>query len=181
MKTNILIKKATLLLIFLFLQACTCESRYTDKDHSEMSAEDVVKAYLETVFNITNFKQKEDLMHLTTGELRSSLAQADEETFKTAYMLGRYKLKEFAILNRRDRTPKAIDITYELKYVETSAADKTEAFITTENTVSLLQEDDDKWYISEVVGNITSMEFPDIRSTHIKPEKKEIKENTPQK
>lgn len=138
-----------------------------------MSAEEVVEAYLELAFNITSASQKEDLMDFTTGNLEAAIAGANEETFRKAYIDRKYSLKRYSLLERRDRTPRETEITFQLEYLDTPEAQTKNSEttqITTENTVAVIKEKG-KWLIREVVGNKTTFDFPTSDLSRITPSK----------
>ncbi|NRA44689.1 MAG: hypothetical protein HRU09_07020 [Oligoflexales bacterium] len=141
------------------LTAC---STMCSKSHEEMSAEEVVEAYLDFALNITDVSEKEELMEFTTGNLEAALAGATDETFMTAYVERKYKITRFSLLERRDRTPRETEITFQLTYrdiPEGSNDIKDAPEVTTENTVAVIKEKG-KWLVREVVGNKTTFDFP---------------------
>ncbi len=145
--------------LFFFLTACT---KMCSKPHSEMGAEEVLEAYLNIALNMERQEQKYDLMEYTTAELKTVLAGADEETIGEAYIDKRYSIEKFSIVERKDLSPREIQLTFHLQYKEKQAhepTNKQSATITTESSVILLKENE-KWYIAEVAGNKTNFDFP---------------------
>lgn len=132
------------------------------KSHEEMSAEEVVEAYLELVFNMESQDEKEKLLEYTTGDLEAAIAGATESAIIEAYIKPRYLLKRFSIVERQDRTPRETEISFQLQYKDLPEG-KTKfeeaAEFTTENKVAVIKENG-KWLISDVLGNKTSIEFP---------------------
>lgn len=141
------------------MTACT---QKCSKAHEDMTAEEVVQAYLDLAFNIQDISQKETLIEFTRGNLQAALAGANEETFTEAYISRKYKVKNFSIMDRRDRTPRETEITFQLTYLDFPENPKeadSSAEVTTQNTVSLIKEKE-KWYLREVVGSETTFDFP---------------------
>ena len=65
-------------------------------------------------------------------------------------------------MERRDRTPRETEITFQLKYLdfpEDSKKSSEATEVVTENTVAVIKEKG-KWLIREVVGNKTTFDFP---------------------
>lgn len=146
-------------LMCFLLTAC---SSMCSKSHEEMSAEEVVEAYLDLALNIGDISEKDELMEFTTGNLEAALAGADDETFKIAYVDRKYKITRFSLLERRDRTPRETEITFQLTYkdIPEGASDPSSApEVVTENTVVVIKEKG-KWLVREVVGNKTTFDFP---------------------
>jgi len=136
------------------------------KSHDTMTAEDVVQEYLETALNMENIEEKESLIQYATGNLKAALVNADEKTLMDAYINRKYDLKAFSIIKRRDRTPREIEITFQLSYIDYGAK-KNESptqgskgvLVTTENTVAVIKEKN-LWLIRDVLGSSTRLDFP---------------------
>lgn len=156
MKASVL---ASIVTMSFILTACV---NMCQKSHGDMSAEEVVESYLELAFNITDLSQKDELMELTTENLQAALAGATNETFKEAYIDRKYKLKRFSLMERRDRTPRETEITFQLTYLDIQNESKKveeAAEVMTENTVAVIREKG-VWKIREVVGSKTTFDFP---------------------
>ena len=140
--------------------------------HAEMSAEEVVEAYLDLALNMTSVDQRDQLLELTTGGLGAAIAAASVETIQKAYVDRKYNLKKYSLMERRDRTPKETEITYELTYNELNGEKNPESapLVKTENTVAVVKEKG-AWYIRDILGNKTSIEFPvtDLNTILAKP------------
>jgi hypothetical protein len=132
-----------------------------NKSRESMDPEEVVEAYLDIALNFRDLSQKDDLMEYATGELEASLAEAPNDVITETYINKTYDLKNFSIVERRDRTPRETEITFQLAYQEGSPSELVDgsALITTENTVFVVK-DKNRWSIREVVGNRTSFDFP---------------------
>src|SRR4051812_9055175 len=102
------------ILLCLALVGCTrsCTTR------SEMTAEDVVEAYLNVALNMEKVEQKKLLLEYATGPLKDAIAGATDETFKKAYLDRRYQLQRFALVSRKDNTPRETEISFHLTYKE---------------------------------------------------------------
>jgi hypothetical protein len=130
-------------------------------NRAEMSAEQIVEAYLDLALNMKSVDQRDQLLELTTGSLGAAISGASEEAIQKAYVDRKYNLKKYSLIERRDRTPRETEITYELTYNELNGeADPNGApLVTTENTVAVVKEKG-AWFIRDVLGNKTSIEFP---------------------
>ena len=164
------------LLLTACVQTCT-------QQHRDMTAEEVVEAYLQIALNIESIEEKQDLLELTTGDLEAAIAGTTEETFAAAYIDRKYTLDSYSLIERRDRTPRETEITFQLQYLdhldaaqagEAKAKNKKEsgAKVTTENTVSVIKEKD-RWLIREVIGAKTTFDFPVADAAKITPRSKE--------
>jgi hypothetical protein len=160
--------KISLRLILIILITTGCTNLCT-KDRKNMSADDVVREYLEIAFNMQEVSQKRLLLQYTTGELKAAIASANDETIKEAYIKPRYNLLSMSITERRDMTPRESHISYLLTYKETSeqGEKKESATIKTENTVALTKEKG-MWFINGVLDNKTHIEFPLLKTSIIK-------------
>jgi hypothetical protein len=138
-----------------------------------MAPEKVVESYLNTALNMKDVSERDDLMQYTTGRLKEALASASEETIKNAYVNRHYELESYAVIERRDRTPRETEITFRLKYKDLGVAEtrptdsKSSAVVQTENAVALIKEKG-IWYIRDVVGAKTSIDFPVSQDSEIR-------------
>lgn len=151
--------------IFLFLALVGCERGCVSR--SEMSAEQVVEAYLNAALNMEKLEQKQNLMSFATGALKDAIAGASDETIKAAYIDKRYSLQRFALLSRLDRTPREVEVRYHLAYKEfpEGTQDENQAVdVQTENTIVAVREDG-VWYIRDVLNAQTSFDFPTQKIT----------------
>lgn len=158
METNSFMKNliAALFLIF-FTCGCAFQCSQTRQDQSP---EQVLEKYLDLAFNISKVEQKKLLLEYTYGPLKAAIASATDETFHDAYIKNKYKLEGFSIISKKERTPRETEITYQLDYKEFSdPAIKDGVFISTKNTIILVKENK-KWYVKEVSGSKTQIEFP---------------------
>ncbi len=164
------------LAIALLFSGCT---KFCSKRHSDMSPEEVVEAYLSIALNMTNVSQREDLLNFTTDELKAAIAKVSDATIREAYIDRHYRIDRYSVVQRRDRTPRETEITFELQYRDlgkNSKADIDQIAVTTiENTVSLVLENK-VWLIRNVVGNKTSIDFPILKEMAIKPTGEPVEE-----
>jgi hypothetical protein len=156
--------------VVLSLAGCV---RGCGHQRESMAPEKVVESYLNTALNMKSVAEREDLMQYTTGRLKEALASATEETIKNAYVNRHYELESYAVIERRDRTPRETEITFRLKYKDLGTADirptdtKSAPTVQTENSVALLKEKG-VWFIRDVVGAKTSIDFPVSQENEIR-------------
>ena len=130
-----------------------------------MPPEKVVEAYLDTALNMKSISQRDDLLQYTTGRLRDAIISASDEVVMNAYVKRRYELESYAVIERRDRTPRETEITFRLKYKDLGISDQPVSDtskapqVQTENSVALIKEKG-AWFIRDVVGAKTSIDFP---------------------
>jgi hypothetical protein len=153
-----------LLQIFVAFVVCIGCTNLCTKSRKSMSAEEVVKAYLEVAFNMREVVEKRMLLQYATGSLKAAIAGSNDQTILEAYIKPRYHLRSMFIVSKKNITPREVRVTYQLEYQETSEKDDTvaAAIIKTKNTVSL-HSIKGSWYIDGVVDNKTSIEFPLMR------------------
>lgn len=144
----------------LFVTGCTS---MCGVKRSSMTPEQVVEGYLDVALNMKDVSERAKLLDYTTGNLKAAIEGAPPETIKAAYVDRRYKIENYSVVERRDRTPRETEITFQLTYNDlgTSATAKPDEApkVTTENTVSVVKEDG-MWLIRDVMGNKTSIDFP---------------------
>jgi hypothetical protein len=138
-----------------------------------MAPEKVVESYLNKALNMKQVSEKDDLAQYTTGRLKDAINAASDETITNAYIRRHYNIESYAVIERRDRTPRETEITFRLKYQDFGVADQrpsdtsTAPTVQTENTVALIKEKG-AWYIRDVVGAKTSIDFPVSQDSEIK-------------
>ncbi len=140
-----------------------------------MNPEEVVEAYLDIAFNMTDVSQRNELMSYTTGALLSSIEAAPNETIKEAYIDKNYILKRYSVVERRDRTPRETEISFEVVYKQIAKDGDNDPFkesevptVTTENTVSVIRKKK-RWVIRDVLNKKSTFDFP------VSPEDSQIK------
>ena len=149
-------------LIILSVVITGCTSMCGGGNRKNLTPEQVVESYLDVALNMKNVDERSKLLQYTTGNLKSVLEGASEATIKTAYVDRRYNLLNYSVVERRDRTPRETEISFQLTYNDlgTDSQNTTDlAKITTENTVSVVREKG-VWYIRDVLGHKTSIDFP---------------------
>ncbi len=160
------LKSIVVWLNLILLISCNkmCSSR------EAMTPEQVVQAYLDISLNMTDVNQKQELLKLTTGNLRSALEGASDQIITAAFVKQNFKLERYSVVERRDRTPRETEITFSLSYrnlgTDKSTPVESAPQTTTENTVSVVKREG-AWYINDVLGKKTSIDF--ILGDEIKP------------
>ena len=155
-----------IILVTAFLSGCT---NMCTGDRRDMTPEQVVEAYLDVALNMTQVDQRDLLYEYTTGNLRESIEQASDEVIQTAYINRKYDLLNYSVVERRDRTPRETEITFQIEFKDMGTEDTPpdEApKVTTENTVSVVKKDQ-IWVIRDVLGNKTSIDFPVSKDSQI--------------
>ena len=159
-----------LLFIALVITSCT---RSCGSERQAMAPEKVVESYLNKALNMKQVSEREDLVLYTTGRLKDAINAASEDTIMNAYIRRHYEIESYAVIERRDRTPRETEITFRLKYKDLGIADQRPTDINsaptvqTENTVALIKEKG-AWFIRDVVGAKTSIDFPVSQESEIK-------------
>lgn len=140
-------------------------AKFCGGNRTDLSPDMVVEGYLNTALNMTQVAQREQLLQYTTGNLKSAIASVSEDTIRRAYIDKKYEITSYAVVERRDRTPRETEITFQLTYKDLGEGDKAKPKgsdapkVTTENTVSVIKEQE-AWYIRDVIGQKTSIDFP---------------------
>lgn len=154
-------------LAFLALLGCT---KMCGSGREGMTPEQVVQAYLDISLNMTEVGQRRELLKLTTGNLKNALEQASDDVITSAFIKQNYKLERYSVVERRDRTPRETEITFLLAYrnlgPDNSGKTEDSPQTTTENTVSVVK-NQGSWYIRDVLGKKTTIDF--ILGDEIKP------------
>ena len=153
--------KKHLVLIF-FVLGCT---RTCVNSREEMTKEQVLEEYLKIAFNMEKQDQKSLLLEYTTGKLKHAIAQANEASFRDAYLTKRYQLKKFSVVGTEEMTPNDGTVSYLLEYLELAEGKTTfkdAAEISTENK-ALFKKENARWYIEEISEAKTLFNLPDTR------------------
>jgi hypothetical protein len=150
----------------------SCQNSCNPFATETLSPEQVVETYLNVAFNMKSVGEKKKLMSVATGSLKAALSAASDETIEAAYIKRRYNLESYSVIQRRDRTPRETEITFQLTYKDLGNTDAQTAAdqapkVTTENTVALIKEQG-VWLIREVLGNKTTIDFPLAEAAQIK-------------
>ncbi len=139
--------------------------RSCGNQRSSMPPEKVVEAYLNTALNMQNLAQREELLQYTTGRLKDAIVSASDDVITNAYINRHYELQSYDVVERRDKTPRETEITFKLKYKDLGIAEKRPAntssapTVQTENSVALIKEKG-AWFIRDVIGAKTRIDFP---------------------
>lgn len=162
-------RKIRLVSLFSFFLLIGC-TKMCNSGRESMTPEEVVQAYLDISLNMTEVGQKKELLKLTMGNLKGALEGASDDVITSAFIKQNFKLDRYSVVERRDRTPRETEITFTLSYrnlgPDKAAKLETAPQTTTENTVSVVKRDG-AWYISDVLGKKTSIDF--ILGDEIKP------------
>lgn len=151
-------KKFFSLLMVMILAGC---QQMCSGDRMAMTPEEVVETYLTQSLNMEQPSDKDILLALTTGNLNAAIRSASDDYLKKAFIEREYEVKHFSIMERRDRTPRETEITFTLAFQTPQKGLSAKALPTTntENTVALIKEKG-AWWIRDVVGKKTTIDFP---------------------
>lgn len=163
-----IVSRIAMFVALVVLASCT---RTCGTKRKDMTPEQVVEAYLDISLNMKDPSERERLVELTTGNLKSAIQQATDETLTEAFIQRRYKIEAYSVVERRDRTPRETEITFSLTYSdlgkgETQAQEAPK--VTTENTVAVVRENK-RWVMRDVIGKKTTIDFPVVAADVIKP------------
>lgn len=145
-----------------FIPGC---AKFCGGNRADLSPEMVVEGYLNTALNMSDVSQRDNLLLYTTGNLKSAIASVSDETIRHAYIDRKYEITSYSVVERKDRTPRETEITFQLTYKDLGSGDKAKPKgadapkVTTENTVSVIKEKE-AWYMRDVIGQKTSIDFP---------------------
>lgn len=160
-------KKLLSLVAMLILAGC---QQMCSGDRMAMTPEQVVETYLSQSLNMEQLSDKDTLLALTTGNLNAAIREASDEYLTKAFINRKYDVKNFTIMERRDRTPRETEITFTLSFQtpQNGLAAKSLPTTSTENTVALIKEKG-AWWIRDVVGKKTTIDFPVNEEDVIRP------------
>lgn len=165
--------KLRLVAMFASLLVLASCAKMCGTSRQDMTPEQVVEKYLEISLNMKDPTDKQKLLELSTGNLKSAIASASDDMIKEAFVDKNYILENYSVVERRDRTPRETEITFSLTYADLGKSkqhSKTDApKVTTENTVSVVKEKK-IWLMKDVIGKKTSIDFPIVKGEIIKPE-----------
>lgn len=149
----LLLTSSTLTLVGCSIRGCS--------SRSDVPPEEQLHAYINKAVNIVSYDQKEDLIALTTGELRRAISGASQETFSKAYVEKKYDFRGFEIVERRDIDPdERIEIDFRLNYKSWSAGEEPDLvpFVDTLNR-AVLEYEHGQWSIANVQSLETSFDW----------------------
>ena len=148
-------------LIWAALAVTGCTSMCGGK-RSSLKPEQVVERYLDVALNMKDVAERDNLLDYTTGALKAAIESAPPEVIRTAYVDRKYHIINYSVVERKDRTPRETEVTFQLTYNDLGVESKAVAdapTVTTENTVAVVKENG-QWAIRDVLGNKTSIDFP---------------------
>lgn len=161
--------KLNFFLFTLLLTGCASMCKPSRKN---MTPEEVVEVYLNTTLNMSRISEVNQLVALTTGNLKNVLEATSDEVFQKVFINRSYKLISFSITDRHDKTPREVEITYELKYNQfdksQNITEENAATTSTEHTLSLIKKEG-VWYIHDLLGSQASIDFPVTDESKITP------------
>lgn len=148
-----LLASSTLLLLGCTVQRCSSKR--------DIPPEDQLHAYISRAVDVTRPDQRQELVDLTTGSLRSAIVNASEESFKRAYIDKRYDFKNFEIVARRDVEPgRRVEIDFKLTYKSWSPGEQPDRIPLTETVNrAILEYDLGHWALASVESLTTSMDW----------------------
>lgn len=149
---------AAVLASTVLLFGCTMRSCSSRQD---IPPEDQLHAYISRAVDITKMEQRQELVDLTTGPLKSALVNASEESFKRAYIDKRYDFRSFEIIEKREVEPAAkVQLDFKLIYKAWNAGENPERIPLTETVNrATLEYVHGQWAISSVENVNTSMDW----------------------
>ena len=157
---------------FLTLSFCTLVFTGCIKSCSKIQdipPEEQLYKYISTAVNVTKLDQRQDLIDLTTGTLKSALVNATDDSFKKAYLDRRYDFKAFEILERKDvQIGKEVNIEFKLIYKSWLPGEYPEKLPVTEiiNRATLVYEYG-RWAIAKVASLNTHFEWQEGLPTNV--------------
>jgi hypothetical protein len=72
--------------------------------------------YIETAVNVVQLSQRQDLLRLTEGGLKSSIAAIDDQTFREAYVDKQYQINSFELVKTQELDDREIQIDFRISY-----------------------------------------------------------------
>lgn len=147
--------------VFSLMTFVGCGVRGCSSEIKDISPEDQLHAYIVGSVNVTRADQREELVDLTTGPMKSALVNASEETFKRAYIDKKFDFKSFELLQRKDNTEKKeVYLDFKLVYKSWSAGETKERAPEQENTNrATMVYDNGRWALSRVENLGSSFEW----------------------
>lgn len=146
-------KRGLLVGMLVFVGACTCDPKPKDREPKE-----ILTAYLERVVNVTQAKDREDLLVLTTGEIKAALLNATEAEFRRAYIQKRYDVQAFEITGESKTTPDSVMLSFYMQYRDKPQGDPNPIDVLIQNQVELVREND-RWLINRIFPGDSRLEF----------------------
>ena len=155
-----------------------CSMRGCTGETKDIPPEDQLHSYISMAVNVTLPEQREELVSLTTGALKSALVNASEESFKKAYIDKKYDFKTFEIVSRKDNPDsKEIELDFKLVYRSWHAGEPPDRapLLETVNRANMVY-DHGQWALSRVESLSSSFEWEvglpmdGVSTTGVKPE-----------
>lgn len=145
--------------LFVFL-ICGCSIGRCSA-RKDIPPEDQLHAYISRAIDVTKMEQRQELVDLTTGALRSALINASDESFKKAYIDKHYDFKAFEIVSKNEDIPgERILIDFRLLYKSWNAGEQPDRVpvVDTKNRATLVYEHG-RWAIFNVESLESTMDW----------------------
>ena len=157
-------------LSFFFLlltQGCLC-----DRPKTNVPPKKVLIEYLEKVINITRESEKEDLLKLSTGELKAALLNIDSEMFVKNYLQRKLEIHHFEVISETLKDDRHARVLFYIGYTNPSEGDQVPVQSVVQNEVEL-EKVGGRWLIDRIVAGNSSLEFLSGKSITV--DRKDIK------
>ncbi len=103
--------------------------------------------YISQSFAISGPQDREALSRFLIGPAKTRLAAWSDDQFRTAFLENRRQFVKLVFSEVRNLSPKEVNITYELTYLDQSKGHDAKV---THKKMAQLTQDRDQWYIAEV-------------------------------
>jgi hypothetical protein len=103
--------------------------------------------YISQSFAISGPQDREALSRFLVGPAKTRLAAWSDEQFRAAFLENRRQFVKLVFSEVRNLSPKEVNITYELTYLDQSKGYDAKV---THKKMAQLTQDRDQWYIAEV-------------------------------
>ena len=120
-----------------------CSSRRQGANDPKSRLQD----YISQSFAISGPQDREALSRFLIGPAKTRLAAWSDDQFRTAFLENRRQFVKLVFSEVRNLSPKEVNITYELTYLDQSKGHDAKV---THKKLAQLTHDRDQWYIAEV-------------------------------
>ena len=120
-----------------------CSSRRQGANDPKSRLQD----YISQSFAISGPHDREALSRFLIGPAKTRLAAWSDDQFRTAFLENRRQFVKLVFSEVRNLSPKEVNITYELTYLDQSKGHDAKV---THKKLAQLTQDRDQWYIAEV-------------------------------
>ncbi|MBI4925573.1 MAG: hypothetical protein HY843_06575 [Bdellovibrio sp.] len=129
------------LVLTFWISACT------EKKEEPNSPQSRLKEYISKSFDTKTGEDRNVLMNYLTGQAKIRLSSWTHEQFRQAFIETKRKFIKLSFVEAKNLSPKEINITYELSYLDESKGKN--AKIINKKSCQMIEEGG-KWYISDV-------------------------------